>query len=103
MADDNLLGFKAATAVAGFMGAVVSLSAIKPLSKFQACAAVLTGAVTSAYGTPALAYYAQISEIPVQNGLAFLIGLVAMHLIPGILRVAQLFREDPMGFWRRGK
>lgn len=101
MADDNVLGIQTATTVAGFIGTIVSLSAIRPLTRTQAMIAVFAGAATAAYGTPAVSYYFDIIEPAAQNGLAFFIGLVSMNLIPGIIRVAEAFQRDPVGFIRR--
>jgi hypothetical protein len=103
MADTQIsvLGIETATTVAGFIGAVVSLSVIRPLSRMQAFTAVLTGAITAAYGTPFLMVFVDLDQAvaqPVENGLAFFLGLVAMHLIPGIIELARLFRKNPRSF-----
>lgn len=90
----DVLGVKGATVVAGFAGAVVSLSFVKELSKTQMVVAVLVGSVTAAYLTPLLLASLHLpSEL--QNGGAFLIGLTAMNVIPGIIKLTELFRQDP--------
>lgn len=101
MADNNLLGVEAATATAGFLGAVASLSAIRPLTRLQAMLAIFAGAVTASYITPLLMYYFSIDAPPVQNGTAFFLGLCSMHLVPGFLRLAEMFRNNPMSILRR--
>lgn len=112
MADEqqiSVFGVEAATTVAGFIGAVVSLSVIRPLNRWQALTAVLTGAITAAYGTPFVMVFISIDDQtvaqPVENGLAFFLGLVSMHLIPGIIELARLFRKNPKSFipFIRGK
>jgi hypothetical protein len=101
MADNNVLGVEVATATAGFFGAVASLSAIRPLTRLQAILALITGAVTSAYCTPLIVYYFGFDAEPVKSGLAFLVGLIALHLVPGCLTVAEMFRKNPLGFIRQ--
>lgn len=100
MPDVSLAGIKAVTAVAGFIGAVASLSAIKPLTRTQAVLAVLTGAAVAGYLTPVAAHYADLNE-ELQNGVAFVLGLTSMHIVPGLLRLGEMFRNDPMSFFRR--
>lgn len=101
MSDETIFGVKAATAIAGFFGAIASLSAIKPLSKAQALLAVFTGALTSAYGTPAAVVYLKIESGELQNFIAFVLGLTAMHLVPGLVRAAELFKENPLWVIKR--
>lgn len=97
--NDELFGIKAATTIAGFAGAVVSLQAIKPLTRLQAGLAVITGALVAAYGTPVAAHYLSLSA-ELQNGVAFFLGLTSMHIVPGLLRIGEVFRNDPVGFLR---
>ena len=100
MPDASYFGIKVATAIAGFAGAVVSLQAIKPLTRGQAMLAVLTGAIVASYGTPVVAHYLALAE-ELQNGIAFFLGLGAMHIVPGLIRIAEMFRRDPLGMIRR--
>lgn len=102
MQEYSLFGVKAATAVAGFAGAVVSLQAIKPLSRWQAMLAVMTGAAVAGYGTPVVAHYLALTA-ELQNGVAFFLGLTAMHIVPGLIRIGELFRNDPLALIGRGK
>lgn len=91
------VGLKLSCLVASFCGGVVSLSYMKPLSTRQSVLAVLTGLVTGGYGTPVIAYYIFKSDIapPVETGAAFLIGLTAMNIIPGIIKLSEVFKRDP--------
>ncbi|MDP3327224.1 hypothetical protein [Parvibaculum sp.] len=90
----EVIGVRWATLLAGFMGAVVSLSFVKELTRMQMVGAVAIGTVTAGYLTPAvLAYFHLPSEV--QNGAAFLTGLTAMNLIPGILALSAYFRKNP--------
>jgi hypothetical protein len=99
--DNNILGIKVATAVAGFFGGVICLSWLRGLTQPQAAMAVLTGAVTAAYGTPALMYYLHWSA-PLENFAAFFIGLTAMNSVPAMIELSRLFRNNPTSFLRRG-
>ena len=93
----NFLGVKVATVVAGFMGGVVCLSYLRELTKLQAAGAVLIGAITASYGTPALMYYIHMPP-PLENFAAFFIGLTAMNIIPGLIKISDVFRRNPAGF-----
>ena len=101
MADSTLnpeLGVKMATLVAGFAGGVVSLSYVRELSKAQAFMAVITGSLFAGYATPvANHYFALPGEL--ENGVAFIIGLTAMNIIPGIINLSDRFRKNPQQFW----
>lgn len=98
--NDNFLGLKLATIVAGFVGAVVSLSVIPPLSKSAAFLAIVTGMATSVYLTPVVSHYLSLTG-DLQNAVAFFLGLTAMHIIPGLLAMGQRFRDDPFSILRR--
>lgn len=102
MPESTLFGIKAASAIAGFAGAVVSLQAIKPLTHGQAMLAVLTGALVAIYGTPVVAHYLALTD-ELQNGIAFFLGLGSMHIVPGLIRIAEIFKRDPMGMIGRGR
>lgn len=93
----SILGLKIAPAVAGFAGGVVSLSFLRALTTGQAILAVFTGAASSAYLTPWGLHYFTLPP-QVENGVAFLIGLTAMNLIPGFIRLAEIFRGNPLIF-----
>lgn len=95
----DIFGMKFATLIAGFAGGVVSLSFVKELKPVQALAAVAVGTVSAGYLSPAvLAYF----ELPaaIENAAAFLVGLTAMNIIPGILSISNRFKGNPLGVWR---
>lgn len=94
------LGIKLATLVAGFAGGVISLSFIKNLNTQQGLLAVGTGVASAAYGTPLAIQYAfsGVSSVPLENGIAFVIGLTAMNTIPGLIRLSEIFKRDPRSF-----
>lgn len=99
--DANILGIKIATAVAGFAGGVICLSYLRGLSHPQAAMAVLTGAVTASYVTPALMFYLHW-PVPLENFTAFFVGLTAMNIIPGLLKLSEMFKRNPGAFMGRG-
>lgn len=93
-------GIKLGLALAGLAGGVVSLSYIKPLTKWQAFLAVFTGAVSAAYITPLIVNYFSLSSSG-EHGAAFLTGLVAMNLIPGIIKLSDRFKTNPEDFIKK--
>jgi hypothetical protein len=99
--ESNILGIKIGVAVAGFLGGVVCLSWLRGLSHPQAAMAVMTGAITASYVTPAAMAYLHWTP-PLENFAAFVIGLTAMNIIPGVLRLSEMFKRDPARFLRGG-
>jgi hypothetical protein len=93
-------GVKFGVAIAGLAGGVVSLSYVKPLSKWQAFLAVFTGAVCSAYLTPLVVDYFHFSPTA-EHGAAFLVGLTAMNIIPGIIKLSDRFKSNPEEFIKK--
>lgn len=87
-------GLKFATLIAGFAGGVVSLSFVAQLTRTQAVAAVITGALSAAYLTPVLTHYYSI-PVALENGIGFFIGLTAMNLLPGVIALSERWRKDP--------
>lgn len=96
--DGGVLGLKFATMLAGFAGGVVSLSFVKQLTAGQAALSVFTGTVAAGYLTPVALHYLGIASPELQNGVAFFVGLTAMNIIPGLLKLSELFKRDPRGF-----
>ncbi len=83
----SAIGFKLTTLVAGFAGGVVSLAFIQNLSRWQAVVAVSVGAIAANYLTPFVVGWASVTRPEYQNGLAFLVGLLAMNIIPALKAV----------------
>lgn len=98
----GLLGVKYAALVAGFIGGVISLAFLRELDRMQMALAVLAGTACAGYLTPvaipmiARAVGIESSE-SLENVAAFLLGLTAMNIIPGVLRLSEIFRRDPAG------
>lgn len=85
---ESMFGVKGAVAAAGFAGGVVSLSYMRNLTRTQAVLAVLTGTATASYLTPVAVHYWDL-PVALENGVGFLMGLCAMHIIPAALRASE--------------
>lgn len=101
----GMLGVKYAALVAGFAGGVVSLAFLRELNRAQMVLAVLAGSACAGYLTPVaipmLARAIEIDATPaLENAAAFLLGLTSMNLIPGLMRLSEIFRRDPAGALR---
>ena len=104
----GILGVKYATLVAGFAGGVISLAYLQEMSRAQMVVAVLTGSACAGYLTPVaiplLAGAVGLApSLPLENAAAFLVGLTSMNIVPGLMRLSEIFRRDPAGLLRRGK
>lgn len=96
----GMLGVKYAALVAGFAGGVISLAFLRELSRTQMVLAVLAGSACAGYLTPLtipmLARAAGVEPTPaMENAAAFLLGLTAMNIIPGVMHLSEIFRRDP--------
>lgn len=88
----TLVGVKYSTAIAGFFGSVVALTFAKELTILHLLFAILTGCVTSVYTTDMAVHYLGI-EPTLDNGVAFLIGLTAMALIPVVFSFIEQLKK----------
>lgn len=83
---------KYGVASAGFAGAVLSLTFLHGLTRKQASAAIFTGFLSAVFTTPlAVGYFGLPHDADSQNGVAFLIGLLAMNIIPAFKALAERF------------
>lgn len=87
---------KYAAALAGFAGSVVTLSFVKDLPRFAMLTSVGTGAVTAHYLTPLI--WLAFPAVTGQFGVAFLVGILAMNLIPGLMKLGEEFAKAPLRF-----
>lgn len=97
----DLGGLNPHHAVAGFGGALASLPFMKPESLWLALGAITAGLTTAMFMTPVVA---EILAVPrllgsqlsqrAELGLAFLLGLTAMILIPAILGFASWVKDN---------
>ena len=95
-----MLGIKFATLIAGAIGGVLSLHYIEDLTTLGRIMAVISGMAMAGYGTPALDSWLNMPNA-LENIVAFGLGLTTMNIIPGLLRLSAIFRDDPLGFIRR--
>jgi hypothetical protein len=82
-----LLGIKVSYALAGFFGGVVSLYFLQGLTRTRAWISVLAGLLTATYGTPVACIYFNINQTEYQTGLAFVLGLTAMSVLPAVTSI----------------
>ncbi|HPX06657.1 MAG TPA: hypothetical protein PLC17_12025 [Tenuifilaceae bacterium] len=88
----TFVGVKYSTAIAGFFGSVVALTFAKELTILRLLFAILTGCATSVYTTDIVVHYLGI-EPTLDNGVAFLIGLTAMALIPVVFSFIEQLKK----------
>jgi hypothetical protein len=81
-------GIDIAISVAGFFGAVVSLSFVRGMTRPQILASLVVGLVFANYATPVITYYLGTPE-QIRLGAAFFVGLTAMNFIPAILKFSE--------------
>lgn len=96
----EIFGMRIWALVAGFAGAVVSLSFVQGLSSRQAAVTVGSGWLASAYLTPLILQYFSLPQ-SVENGSAFIVGLCGMSILGGLFKLGGSFRESPMSFLKR--
>lgn len=94
------LTLKYSTAIAGFLGGVVSLSYVRSLTRWQAMSAIGTGAICAQYLTP-IAIHLWTIPLVVHGGVAFLIGLTAINIVPALLKASSLVQDDLTALLKR--
>lgn len=101
--ESAIFGIKLGTIVAGFAGGVVSLTYLRGLSTVQSILAVFTGLTFSVYITPLVfSYFFENSmNTPLENAIAFVLGLTAMNIIPGVLKLSEIFKNNPQIIFKR--
>lgn len=95
-----MLGIKLGPAVAGMLGATMSMRAVAHLRWYERALAMIHGAGASAYLAPAIARYFSWG-VEMENAAAFLIGVVALNLTAGMIELTRGFSTDPWGTIRR--
>ncbi len=95
----SLLGLKIGTVVAGLIGGVASLAFITNLTPKAGFTAVIGGAFCAGYVTPALAEYLSVAG-PMENALAFFLGVCGMNLVGGIFKLSDRFKQQPEGTFK---
>lgn len=81
--------------IASLIGSILSLSLLRPLTRQQAAWAVATGFFTAIFTTDlVVSYFGLPASGDSRNGVAYLIGLFAMNLIPLGKKIAQAFARN---------
>lgn len=93
----DLLAFKA-----GLVGGLLSLSYEKKRTPWQAGVSILSGAVLAGYLGPVATEYFSLSEGGA-SGASFLIGLLAMRIIPGLFELAGRIARNPLEYLGKKK
>jgi hypothetical protein len=91
----NEIGIRVGSVVAGLVGGVLSLSMLPRLTFRKAVTAVLGGGACAAYGTPLAVEYLGIASRNLENGLAFVLGVVGMNLLGGAMKLSDRWRKEP--------
>jgi len=94
------LGVKFGSVIAGAVGGIISLHYIEGLNVWGRVAAVIAGAAVAGYGTPVMSGWLDLGP-DAENALAFFLGLTAMNIVPGLIRISEHFKSDPLAFIRR--
>jgi xanthosine utilization system XapX-like protein len=95
----EFLGIKLMVVVAGFLGGVIQLSWNRNLSVWGAVVSVLAGVCSASFVTPMINWYYSL-PIPMENGVAFLLGLLGMLLSGKMYQFAsQLTVERILGLF----
>lgn len=97
----DLGGLNPHHAVAGFGGAIASLPFMNPANKLVALGSVVAGLATAMFMTPAVAEILSSPKLlgsPLtmrsELGLAFVLGLTAMVLLPAILGAVSWVKDN---------
>lgn len=93
---ETVTGTTLAVKIAGFLGACTSLLFAKVLKPVYAASSVLAGAAFAHYGVQATVWYWPDVH-PVQEPIAFLIGLLGMNMAGWLLSRFPRFLDDRFG------
>lgn len=96
----SILGIKYGTLIAGTIGGVLSLRYLENLSLPGRLFAIAAGVALAGYGTPALDAWLDLPD-SIENAVAFLLGLSAMNLIPGFIKITEQFSSQPFATVRK--
>lgn len=91
-AESTILGVKTATLVCSFIGAALSLSYAKEMTRLQAVLAVLTGTSVAVFAAPLALHYLEWPEVS-ERAVAFFIGLLAIRAVPAAMGLVDRFQN----------
>ena len=89
------LGLRVSTLVAGLVGGVLALSMMPQLTWRRAMTAVIGGGACAAYGTPIVAEATGLASRHMENGLAFVLGVIGMNILGGVFKLSERWRDRP--------
>lgn len=91
-AEESIAGIKYGVLVFSFLGAAVSLSYAKELTRAQAVTAVLTGTAVAVMAAPLALHYLEWPA-SLERAVGFFAGLAAMRGVPVILALIDRLRD----------
>jgi len=91
-------GIDLSPAVAGFIGALISLKFLATMSPVQVWITLAIGFATSGYLTPVAHVY--LTALP-EGGVGFVIGLFSMGVLGGAMELVNSFKASPGDFIKR--
>ena len=91
-AEESIAGIKYGVLIFSFLGAAVSLSYAKELTRPQAVTAVLTGTAVAVMATPLVLHYFDWPS-SLERAVAFFAGLAAMRAVPVIFHLIDRLRD----------
>ena len=91
----ELLGIKLSSLWAGFCGSSVYLVSVQQIGVFRMFSSVGASMLCAVYVSPMVAEFMGLS-VRLEIGVAFLIGLSTMSIVPGLLKSASKASSDPL-------
>jgi hypothetical protein len=96
------LGLKAATLLAGFIGAIASLAYMRELTPAKAVLAVVVGTGCAAYVTPLAMGWLNLTGSAGENAAAFIVGIIGMNLVGAFYKGGERLRDRGIDFRNGG-
>ena len=91
-AEESIAGIRYGVLIFSFLGAAVSLSYAKELTRPQAVTAVLTGTAVAVMATPMALHYLDLPA-SLERAVAFFAGLAAMRAVPVFFTLIDRLRD----------
>jgi hypothetical protein len=91
----ELLGIKLSSLWAGFCGSSVYLVSVQRLGAFRMFTSVGASMLCAVYVSPLVAEFMKLN-VRLEVGVAFIIGLTTMAIVPGLLKSASKASSDPL-------
>lgn len=89
---DSVAGIKYSVLIFAFLGAAVSLSYAKEMTRAQALTAVVTGTAVAVMGAPVALHYLGLPD-ELERACAFFAGLAAMRAVPVFFSLIDRMRD----------